>query len=131
MVGLSFLLPFRKLIPSPYNWIGLLPIALGAAINIWASGHFAKIQTPIKPFERSTHLVSVGLYKYTRNPMYLGMVIILGGVGLLLGSLSPFLVIPVFIWLIQRNFIPAEEKMLEEVFGDDYLDYKSHVRRWL
>lgn len=63
--------------------------------------------------------------------MYLGMVVILLGIAVLFGSISPFISIPVFIWLIQSNFIRLEEAALEEIFGDEYREYKTRVRRWL
>ncbi len=63
--------------------------------------------------------------------MYLGMALVLIGVAILLGSLSPFLVIPIFVWLITARFIKFEEKMLEDTFGLKYLDYARRVRRWI
>jgi protein-S-isoprenylcysteine O-methyltransferase Ste14 len=63
--------------------------------------------------------------------MYLGLMIILIGSGILLGSLSPFLVIPVFFLIIQEGFIKHEEPFLENIFGDEYREYKSRIRRWL
>ncbi len=84
-----------------------------------------------KPFEHSTHPITGGMYKVSRNPMYLGMVVILLGIAVLFGSISPFISIPVFIWLIQSNFIRLEEAALEETFGDEYREYKTRVRRWL
>ena len=58
------------------------------------------------------------------------MAIILTGVAVILGSIIPFLIVPLFMWLIQRNFIVREETMLEETFGEDYRQYKKQVRRW-
>jgi protein-S-isoprenylcysteine O-methyltransferase Ste14 len=76
-------------------------------------------------------LVVGGFYRYTRNPMYLGMVTALLGVAILLGTLSAFLPIPIFVWIIQKQFIEGEERFLEEIFGGQYLAYKGKVRRWL
>ena len=81
--------------------------------------------------ERAQHLVVDGPNRLTRNPMYLGLT------GLLLSHAiarrSPSALIPLagFVWLIDRHQIPAEEKALEERFGQDYLDYKETVPRWL
>ena len=81
--------------------------------------------------ERAQHLVVDGPNRLTRNPMYLGLT------GLLLARAiarrSPSALIPLagFVWLIDRHQIPAEEKALEERFGQDYLDYKEAVPRWL
>ncbi|NIO84348.1 MAG: hypothetical protein GTN53_27945, partial [Candidatus Aminicenantes bacterium] len=74
---------------------------------------FARAETAIRPFEESTTLVRSGMYRVTRNPMYLGMVLVLLGIALILGSLSTFLLIPLFAWLIQSLFIVHEEAMLE------------------
>ena len=92
---------------------------------------FKKAGTAIKPFESSTVLIKDGLYRYTRNPMYLGMVILLIGVASYLGSLTPYVVIPVFFLIIQQCFIKHEEPFLENIFGQEYLDYKDKVRRWI
>ena len=66
-----------------------------------------------------------------RNPMYLGMVLILIGAALLLGTLSPFIIIPLFAITMDRIFIVAEERMLDERFGDERKQYKTNVRRWI
>jgi len=63
--------------------------------------------------------------------MYLGMVILLIGVASYLGSLTPYVLIPVFFFIIQQCFIKHEELFLENIFGQEYLDYKTKVRRWL
>jgi protein-S-isoprenylcysteine O-methyltransferase Ste14 len=85
----------------------------------------------VVPFERSTALVTDGLFRYTRNPMYLGLTLVLAGVALLLGSLGAWLPIPVFVAIIQVNFIAGEERFLTELFGEEYLVYKQRTRRWL
>ncbi|MCB0182563.1 MAG: isoprenylcysteine carboxylmethyltransferase family protein, partial [Anaerolineae bacterium] len=82
-------------------------------------------------FEESTALVTGGLYQVSRNPMYLGMVLILAGVAILLGSLTPFGVIPVVIILLNRNFIRFEEQSLAQTFGPRWVEYRQRVRRWV
>ena len=74
---------------------------------------------------------SPGPYRFTRNPMYLGMAGILLGVAIYVGSLTPFIVIPAFMALIQERFILPEEQKLEEAFGADYLAFKARIHRWL
>ena len=76
-------------------------------------------------------MVTSGVFRFTRNPMYMGFTLILFGAAVLFGTLSPFLVIPFFMALIERRFIRTEEKMLELKFGQAYLDYKKKVRRWI
>lgn len=131
MVGLDFFLPVARIVARPYSYAGAVLIALGVAMNVWASGYFNKVKTPVKPFEQSTRLVTVGLYRYTRNPMYLGLLLILAGIAVLLGNLTPFLVIGVLAWLLQLEFIRVEEAALEATFGEDYAEYKKQVRRWI
>jgi protein-S-isoprenylcysteine O-methyltransferase Ste14 len=63
--------------------------------------------------------------------MYLGMVLTLTGLGVCLGSLTPWVVIPVFVSLITVRFIRREEASLTEQFGEEFIDYKRHVRRWI
>jgi len=131
MAALHFLLPIAWFIEAPYSWLGLIPLVGGIAMATTASSAFRKAGTPVIPFERSTALITGGLYRFTRNPMYLGMLFIVAGVALLFGSVSPLLPIPLFAWAIQRNFILGEERFLEEIFGERYLGYKRQVRRWL
>jgi protein-S-isoprenylcysteine O-methyltransferase Ste14 len=71
------------------------------------------------------------MYRVSRNPMYLGMVVVLLGIAVLFGNISPFISIPIFVWLIQKNFIRLEEAALEKTFGDEYREFKNVVRRWL
>jgi protein-S-isoprenylcysteine O-methyltransferase Ste14 len=126
-----FALPAAQVLAFPLTLIGLLPIAVGIAFNLSADRAFKAHRTTVKPFERSRALVIDGVFSVTRNPMYLGMVLILVGVGLLLGSLLPFLVVVAFALLIDRRFVLAEERMLAETFGDDWQAYRRRVRRWL
>ena len=106
-------------------------MALGLALIIWAALLFRRAGTGIVPFSDATALVAEGPYRFTRNPMYLGMAAMLLGAALLLGSLTPFLVIPAFMALIAERFILPEEAMLEREFGERYAAYKLRVRRWL
>lgn len=131
MTGLHFLLPMAHIIPEPYSYAGAVLVVLGIAIAAVAAGSFHKAGTPVIPFEPSTALVTGGVYRYTRNPMYLGMVLLLIGAAILFGSLGAWIPIPFFIWIIQANFIRGEERFLEAIFGEQYREYKRKVRRWL
>jgi protein-S-isoprenylcysteine O-methyltransferase Ste14 len=75
--------------------------------------------------------VTAGPYRYTRNPMYVGLTLILLGAWLLLGTASAMLPIAVFVWFIQERFIRGEERFLDQIFGEEYRGYKSRVRRWI
>lgn len=131
MVALHYYLPI-KILNFPYSiHLGLILISLGFAFVLWSAFLFGKAGTPIRPFQESTQLVKGGMYRITRNPMYLGLAVVLTGIAFLLGSVSPFVPIPFFIFLIHNLFIVQEELMLEEHFGDEYIQYKLSVRRWL
>ena len=124
-------LPLATVIVAPYTYVGAVIIGVGLVLNLVSVRLFAVHSTAIKPFEESSSLVTGGFYRITRNPMYLGMVIILIGIAALFGTLASFVPIPIFAWLIQTHFILKEEAMLADTFGDEYLAYKDRVRRWI
>jgi protein-S-isoprenylcysteine O-methyltransferase Ste14 len=123
--------PGAQVIEAPYRYAGLVLGALALALILWAALLFRRAGTNIRPYLPSTRLVLGGPYRFTRNPMYLGMAGMLLGAALYAGSLTPFIVIPAFMGLIQERFILAEEAKLEAAFGAEYLAYKARVRRWL
>ncbi len=128
---LDALAPLTQVVPSPWNLGGAVLIAGGLWMNVWASGHFDRLKTTILPFGEPGQLTTEGLFRVTRNPMYLGGVVLLTGLAILLGSLSPWLMIPVFVWVISIQFIRAEEEILERRFGRQYIEYTERVKRWL
>ncbi len=131
MVALHLIAPAARLTVWPWNLLGLIPLALGIVINIVADAAFRRAGTTVKPFEESTSLITTGVYRYSRNPMYLGLVLGVLGLAVMTGSLTPLVVVPVLAYLLDRNFIAAEERMLEERFGRAWLEYKKSVRRWI
>lgn len=131
MVGLHYAMPLARIVAPPVSYVGLVPLLVGIAITATAARMFSRFRTPIRPFERSTALVTVGPYRFTRNPMYVGLTLILVGVWLLLGTLTAALPIAIFVWIIQERFIRSEERFLDEIFGEEYRGYKSRVRRWI
>jgi len=131
MLALHFLLPATQIIPLPWNIFGLVPLILGIGVNVIADNMFHRVSTTVQPFAESTALITRGVFHLSRNPMYLGFVLILAGVAALLGSLTPFIVVVLFLFLMNEIFIKAEERMLEEKFGGTYLTYKQRVRRWI
>ena len=118
MATLHFMVPVARIIPQPWNWLGLLPLVAGIVIGFSSVGLFVRRHTGVVPFTPVTTLVTTGPYRFTRNPMYLGLVLALIGVAALLGTLTPWLVIPAFAWWIRRRFILQEEAMLEGKFGE-------------
>lgn len=131
MMGLHFWFPLTQIIKGRQKLFGCIPLILGIVLNLLADGAFKKNETTVKPFEESKALVKTGAYSLSRNPMYLGMFLMLLAVATFLGSLTPFAVIPVTMILIQRIFVREEEKMLERQFGDTWQEYKRKVRRWI
>ena len=131
MVLLHLFMPVYQLMPYPWNAAGLLPLLLGIALNHSADKAFKSNGTTVNPFEEPTTLLTTGVFSYSRNPMYLGMVMILLGVALLLGTLSPFIIVPVFAIAMDRIFVNFEEKILARRFGDQWKIYQANVRRWL
>jgi protein-S-isoprenylcysteine O-methyltransferase Ste14 len=128
---LHFLVPILKIFPFPWNTLGILFLFSGVALNLISDRRFHQVGTTVKPFETSSTLITNGVFRLSRNPMYLGFALLLGGVAIFLGSLSALIVLPIFAVLIEKNFIIREEKSLEKTFGQVYLDYKRKVRRWI
>jgi protein-S-isoprenylcysteine O-methyltransferase Ste14 len=110
---------------------GLALLATGLALNLAADQSLKKHKSKVKPFERPTTLISRGVFRLSRNPMYLGMTVLLLGIVLALGSISGLFVVALFALLMDRVFIGAEEKAMEELFGDRWLAYRRRVRRWV
>ena len=131
MLAFHFVLPITKIMPSPWNIFGLVPLIVGIVVAVSADNMFHRVNTTVNPFAESTALVIQGVFHFSRNPMYLGFALVLIGVAILLGSLTPYIVVIVFLWLMNKVFIETEEHMLEEKFGETYLAYKQRVRRWI
>jgi protein-S-isoprenylcysteine O-methyltransferase Ste14 len=131
MALLHYAVPVLPVFVWPYRFAGAVVMALGFALGAWALVLFRRARTGVVPFSPATALVTRGPYRFTRNPMYLGLSATLLGAAILLGSLTPFIVIPAFMALIADRFIAPEEAMLEQTFGAPYAEYKSKVRRWL
>lgn len=120
-----------SLLPGPWPWLGVIPIAIGVLLAVQGSRLFARAGTNIIPFSESTALVTGGVFSFSRNPMYMGMVLALAGTALVMNGLVPWLVVMAFVAILRGLFIRHEEVLMEQTFGADYLDYKSRVRRWL
>jgi protein-S-isoprenylcysteine O-methyltransferase Ste14 len=126
-----FIFPIVHILKIPWNLFGIIPLILGAALNLNADNAFKRYQTTVKPFQESNALITDGAYRFSRHPMYLGFVLILIGLSLLLGSISPYIVVIVFAILMDVVFIRVEESMLVATFQDEWKEYKSKVRRWI
>lgn len=108
-------------------------MGVGIVIIVLGGVAFRKAKTTVDPRypNNSTALVVIGVYQYTRNPMYVGMLLSLMGVVVYLGNLSGLFIIPIFIWTMNELQIKWEEQALLEKFGEPYREYMVTVRRWL
>jgi len=113
--------------------IGGILIVVGLGFGIIALGLFRKARTTFHPEVpgRTTALVTDGVYAITRNPMYVGMALILFGIAVGYGSVIGVLLVLVFIGVLTAVQIVPEERALERLFGNEYLIYKHRVARWL
>ena len=120
--------PALMLLPS---LVGSAVIAFGLAIILAALGLFRKAETRPEPWQAATTLVRSGVYRFTRNPMYLGMLLTYAGVALALQSPTAGLLLLPLILVIDRAVVAREETYLARRFGPDYERYRGEVRRWL
>lgn len=127
----DYLFPQFRLIFGAYRHIGILVFAFGLSITFSSFYLFKKSKTPIIPGQKPKFMVAEGTYKFTRNPMYLGVTIALAGVAIYLGNLFSFITPLIFFLVMNFYFVPFEEKLLENIFGKKYLDYKKKVGRWV
>ena len=127
----DYLLPQYKWIFGNARYIGILIFALGLSLTFYSFYLFKKNKTPIIPGQKPTFAVMEGTYRFTRNPMYLGVATALLGVSIYIGNLLSLLSPLIFFLAMNFIYVPFEEKLMENIFGRKYLDYKRKVRRWL
>lgn len=129
-LGLHILIKEEKL-DEVWRAGGVVIFAGGYALMMWAWSLFRKNETPTKPTDQPKAFVVEGPYRFTRNPMYLGVTLMLAGLSFVLGSVAmlgaPFL----FFVIINQFFIPYEEDKMAKLFGGPYTRYKQSVRCWL
>jgi protein-S-isoprenylcysteine O-methyltransferase Ste14 len=106
-------------------------VAAGLGLMAAAIGLFRSTGQDPKPWESTPEIISTGIYGFTRNPMYLAMGFLQGGIGLMLVNVWVISLVPVTWFAIYRIAIRHEESYLEQKFGSVYQDYKKSVRRWL
>ena len=111
--------------------LGGVAVVLGLWLTFSAVALFGRIGTSPDPREPTTALTVDGPYRFTRNPMYLGMALIQSGLALLGNALWPLLALIPVIWIIRTQVIDREERYLEAKFGNAYRDFKARVRRWI
>lgn len=125
-------LPLVECVLPPWNRLAVLPGVIGIALDGAAFRRFRHHRTTVNPLDpgKASHLVTDGIFRFSRNPMYLGQTFILTGWAIWLGSAGEWLVLPLFIYLVTVLQILPEERALAKIFGPAYLDYKKSVGRW-
>ena len=126
----SFAVSFS--VPYPL-FVAIGVASIGVAIDIFAIREFRSVKTTVNPLrpENASTLVRGGIFNKSRNPMYLGMLFLLSGWAIWLGSASNIVVIVLFVPLITQLQIKPEEAALRTLFGQDYVDYCEQVGRWV
>ena len=114
-------------------FVSIILVVVGIAIGLIAIRRFYQVDTTILPDEMdsSSALVTGGIFKISRNPMYFGMATVIAGVGLGLGTWVMLPILALFVFWITENQIKAEEHALVKIFGSEFEDYKSKVRSWI
>lgn len=130
MFALDRWLPLVQVYPT-LSWASWLLTAPGLILILISAKLFKRADTGVMPFSKSTTLLTGGVYRFSRNPIYLGMALILAGIAIKLGSLSAWLPVAFFVFIIQRQFICNEEIFLTAIYGDEYRRFCEKVRRWV
>lgn len=123
--------PKLGLQPAMQDVLAMLLVVAGFAVSFAGAGLFMRRGTAIIPFKPASALVTSGIYRWTRNPMYLGMALIYAGLAIFLSSLAALVLLLPALAIIQTQVIAREEAYLERAFGNDYVAYKKRVRAWI
>ncbi len=137
MWGLARAVPSAQLWPqqpwSVATAVGLAIAFAGGGVALAGALQFNRARTTVNPLSphKASALVTTGIFRHTRNPMYLGMLLVLVGWGIYLGNAAAWAALPLFVGLLNQLQIKGEERVLRERFGDEYARYTARVRRWL
>jgi protein-S-isoprenylcysteine O-methyltransferase Ste14 len=117
--------------PNVARSLGWPLLGCGSLLNGWFAFTRRRADSPIDPTKPVSKLVIDGPFRYTRNPAYLSMTTIYAGVAALRNALWAILFLPLVLYVIQRGQVKREEQYVERAFGEEYLNYKTSVRRWV
>ena len=118
-------------VPRPLLIAGLSLVLAGIVAAVWGVITFRRHQTAVLPFYPARTLVRSGPYRYTRNPMYLGMTLAHIGGALALNAMWPLILLPMALVFLFQTVIRQEEAHLAQTFPQEYAEYRTRVRRWL
>lgn len=134
-IGCAWLAELARPLPitdSEALWsVGVVIMAFALLITLIALLHFFEARTHVEPWHPTTTIIRKGVYRFSRNPIYLAFCIATVGAGMVLNSWWVVASVTVLKSLLEHLVISREETYLEEKFGDDYLAYKRRVRRWI
>jgi len=125
-----FVSPKFNLIAFPYNLSGILLSFIGFTIMGKSRDLFKKYKTNLD-IKESSHLITEGVFSKTRNPMYIGMFLLLLGFAICFQNIFSIITPFGFLLIIRLIIFPKEERLMSNVFGQEYLDYKKKVGRWI
>lgn len=131
MVFFDRVVPGARIIRTPATLAGVMPLVVGLGLVVTTVAALRRHHTAVRPSREPTTLVTGGTFRVSRNPIYLGMVMMLAGVAVLLGSVTPFCVVAAFAWWMHARFVRYEESVLLDRFGEQYRQYQAAVRRWV
>ena len=119
-VNVRFILKFS-------NELALFCLIIGGTIIVFGIVAFRKAETTVNPLhpDKASSLVNMGIYQYTRNPMYFGLLLILFSIAIYLQNLASIFVLPIYIWFISKYQIMPEEEALYKLFGQEYKNYQN------
>lgn len=128
-LGLGYVLPIPL---SPIlRVLGFLLFGTGVALMIWAAGTMMRARTTVMPGRRPDALVTTGPFAFSRNPIYLGDVLVMASLMLALDAVAGLILLPGFVILLDRLFARREEVMIAAAYGADFRRYRERVRRWV
>lgn len=128
MLALDQWAPLARM--APHNSWGAVPAGLGFALMAWAAWTMRRHDTTLHPHEEASALVVTGPFRVSRNPIYLGLGLMLGGLAVSLASSAPFAVLAAWVFAMGQMFIRHEETTLAALFGDAFAAYAQKVGRW-
>jgi protein-S-isoprenylcysteine O-methyltransferase Ste14 len=131
MTAVNVLVEPQVTISYPFNLSGLIFILVGLILGISVGRSFKRSDTEIHTFKKPRKLVTSGAFAYTRNPIYVGFTLLLCGSAFVFGTPLSFLFPVIFFVVANFWYIPFEENNMQQIFGEDYQNYRSRVRRWI
>lgn len=113
------------------EWLGMVLLVAGLALSFWGMITFRSARTSIIPNRPASRIVTDGPYRFSRNPMYVGLTVAYSGLALTANTAWPLILLPGVLLLLIALVILREERYLEGAFGTEYAAYRARVRRWL